>query len=185
MTATRPPAGARSSAASAALAAALAIGACAPASDADDPAVVPPLAGQEATEAWLAEGHYLAWTCQPAPHDPIALSPHGRARACANPVAASLGPARVDAAYVLEIFEGAAAAPAGHGVQRRTLDGDDGDAWYWYMRVPPASATIHDATGLAADGWGFGDGPAATYCTPCHRSAGNGQPGAAFVFVVP
>lgn len=186
MTATPPPAGARSiaSALAAALACAVACAACVPPSDADDPAVVPPLAGQEAIEAWLAEGHYLAWTCQPAPHDAIAPSPHGRVRTCANAIARAQGPAQVDASIVLEIA-GAAGEVAGFGVQRRTRDGEDADSWYWYMRVPPGNATQHDATGLAADGWGFGDTPAATYCAPCHRTAGDGRPGATFVFVLP
>lgn len=186
MTATPRPAGARSIASAIT---ALAITACAPASDADDPDVVPPVLGQDAIEAWFDAGHYLRWTCESAAHDAPAPSPHGRVRLCANPIATSdasgagTGVDRIDAAVVLEILDDAGQI-AGRGAQRHTRDGADAEAWYWYMHVPPASATVHDAGGLAADGWGF-EGPPATYCGDCHRAAGATQPGHDFVFVVP
>jgi hypothetical protein len=152
------------------------VAACAAPAEVDDPALVPPLDGQAAVEAWLDAGHYQAWRCQPAAHDAIAPSPHGRVRVCANAIAAA-GVARVDASLALEIVD-AAGAVVGRGVQRHTRPGDDGATWYWYLRVPPTSATAHDDTGLAADGWGF-EGPPRDYCAACHAQA----PG--LVFTVP
>ncbi|HEX4423653.1 MAG TPA: hypothetical protein VH165_37340 [Kofleriaceae bacterium] len=159
--------------------AALAIAACAPPSTADDPDVVPPVLGQAAIEAWFDAGHYLRWACEPAAHDAAAPSPHGRIRLCANPIATGdpLGVAQIDAALVLEIVDPGGAI-VGRGAQRHTrtqtggvADGSaDGSDWYWYMRVPADSATVHDASGLAADGWGF-EGPPQTYCSACHQMA--------------
>ncbi len=168
-----------------ALAAALAITACAPPSQADDPAVVPPVLGHDAIEAWFDAGHYQQWTCEPAAHDALAPSPHGRVRLCANPIAAGdpRGVDALDASLVLEIRD-AGDALVGRGAQRHTGDGQDAASWYWYMRVPPTSATAHDASGLAADGWGQ-EGPAATYCSACHDTAGRDQPGRDFVFAAP
>lgn len=197
MTATPPPAGEpstprpgadRAGHAACALAAcalaALALAACAPPRDVDDPAVVPPVLGSGAIEAWFDAGHYQRWTCEPAAHDALAPSPHGRVRLCANPIAAGdpRGVDALDASLVLEIRDGDAIV--GRGAQRHTGDGQDAASWYWYLRVPEASATAHDASGLAADGWGQ-EGPAATYCSACHGTAGRGQPGRDFVFAVP
>jgi hypothetical protein len=141
--------------------------------------------GQDAIEAWFDAGHYLGWTCEPAAHDAQAPSPHGRVRQCANPITASdpLGMDLRDAALVLELTDETGAI-VGRGAQRHTGDGADGASWYWYMRVPATSETVHDAGGLAADGWGF-DGPAATYCSGCHATAGATQPGHDFVFEAP
>src|SRR5262245_48610710 len=140
MTATPRPAGARC------IASVLALAACAPATTADDPDRVPPLDGRDAIEAWLASGHYLGWDCAAGPHDPVAPCPHGRVRACANGIAVD----QIDAAVVIEIADGAGAI-TGFGAHRRTRAEDTGDAWYWYMRVPLYSATLHDVDGLAAD----------------------------------
>jgi len=181
MTVTPPPAGARSIAS--AFAAALALAACAPASDTDDPHLVPPVTGGGSIEAWFAAGYYLAWTCEPALRDPIGSSPHGDVRTCANALAES-STDKLDASLVLEIADDTGAI-GGFGSMRRTAAGSDGDVWYWYMRVPLDNATAHDAVGVAADGWGFGADPAADYCTPCHRTAGDGQAGSDMVFVVP
>lgn len=161
-----------------------ALAACAAPVTADDPDAVPPILGRDAIEAWFDAGHYQGWRCEPAAHDATAPSPHGRIRLCANAIAAA-DPGGVDArdaSLVLEILDGAAIV--GRGAQRHTGDGSDAASWYWYMRVPPTSATVHDATGLAADGWGQ-EGPAATYCAACHIAAGAGQPGRDFVFSLP
>jgi hypothetical protein len=193
MTATPPPAGEPSTrrpgadrrSAIRALAIAIALAACAPPVQVDDPAAVPPILGRDAIEAWFDAGHYRRWTCEPVAHDAVAPSPHGRVRLCANAIAASdpRGVDALDASVVLEIM-GDGDAIAGRGAQRHTGDGQDAASWYWYLRVPPTSATAHDASGLAADGWGD-EGPAATYCSACHAAAGTDQPGHDFVFSVP
>jgi hypothetical protein len=188
MTATPPPAGepftprgAERPAALGALAA-LGLAACAAPLQVDDPATVPPILGRDAIEAWFDAGHYQRWTCDATAHDAIAPSPHGRVRLCANAIAARGVDAR-DASVVLEIH-GAGDAIVGRGAQRHTGDARDAASWYWYLRVPPTSATEHDASGLAADGWGQ-EGTAATYCAACHAAAGAGQPGHDFVFALP
>jgi hypothetical protein len=156
-----------------------AIAGCAAKSDADDPALVPPLLGEDSIEAWFAEGHYQAWTCEAMPHAAIAPSPHGVVRQCINPIAElSTGDVQaIDASLVLEIVD-AGGAVVGHGAMRHTRGGMDPEDWYWYMHVPADNATTHDATGLAADGWGF-EGPPMTYCGACHQAA----PGGGLVFV--
>ena len=162
---------------------ALVVAACVPPSGEDDPAQVPPVHGAESIEAWLATGAYLAWACEPARHPAFDPSPHGIVRVCTNALAADETPAEhhVDASLVIEIYDDAGNL-VGHGAQRHTISGHDGSSWYWFMRVPPTSATKHDATGLAADGWGF-DGPALTLCSECHRQAGVGHSGRDFVWV--
>jgi cytochrome c553 len=161
------------------------LAACAAPRNIDDPAIVPPVLGRDAIEAWFDADHYQQWTCEPAAHDARAPSPHGRVRLCANPIAAGdpRGVDALDASLVLEIRD-AGDAIVGRGAQRHTGDGQDAASWYWYMRVPPTSATVHDASGLAADGWGQ-EGPAATYCSACHGAAGRDSPGRDFVFAVP
>lgn len=178
MTATPPPPGARSRASRGprALALTALVAACAAPPDTEDRAIVPPLRGQASIEAWLDAGYYQAWTCEPAAHDAVAPSPHGRVRVCGNPIVTAAGPAQVDAALVLELVDGGAVV--GRGAQRHTRSGRDGATWYWYLQVPATSETVHDATGLAADGWGF-EGPAQTYCSACHATAAD------FVFTVP
>jgi hypothetical protein len=182
MTAIQKPTGARSIAS----AFALVLSACAvPVPDRDDPEVVPPIGG-DAIEAWFQAGHYFGWYCEPKAHTAIAPAPHGSVRVCANPIAEQ-NPAeqhRMDTAIVLEIYD-TSGVVVGRGVQRRTSDRPEPDAWYWYMRVWQPSATKDGKIGVLADGWGY-EGPAKSECTTCHHLAGGSSyPGRDFVFVVP
>lgn len=151
-----------------------------------DPDLVPPVTGQADIEQWFTEGHYQAWTCEAQSHPADAPSPHGRVRLCSNPIVHPDTPGEhpVDSALVIEIHD-LTGAIVGRGAQVHTSSGTEGLDWYWYMHVPDDSMTPHDATGLAADGWGF-DGPAADVCSACHAMAGSaGHEGHDFVWVVP
>lgn len=140
------------------------LAACAPKPNADDPRAVPPLDGDDAIAAWFEAGHYLAWPCEPMAHD---APPHGRMRVCANAIAMQDVTA-VDASVVAELVDDTGIV--GRAAQRHTGGEATGDAWYWYLR---------DASGLAADGWGF-EGPARDACAACHQTAATD-----FVFVLP
>ena len=159
--------------------------ACARPASLDDPHVVPPVTGQAAITAWFDAGYYRAWQCEPTPHPAFMPSPHGTIRVCANPIVAGGGEGErpVDAALALEIVD-ARGAIVGHGAQRHTAPGTTGESWYWFMTVPPSSATPHDASGLAADGWGL-DGPEHDVCSMCHEEAGIVGPGHDFVWALP
>ena len=150
------------------------------------PDVAPPVTGQADIEQWFSEGHYQSWVCEPASHAADSPSPHGRVRLCANPIIHPDSPGEhpLNSAMVIEIRDNSGAL-VGHGAQVHTSPGTRGLNWYWYMQVPLDNMTPHDATGLAADGWGY-DGPAADVCTACHIMAGTtGHEGHDFVWVVP
>lgn len=152
-----------------------------------DPDIAPPVTGQEDIEQWFSEGHYQGWACEASSHAADMPSPHGRVRLCANPIIHPDSPGEhpLSSAMVIEIRDPTSGAIIGHGAQVHTAAGTRGLDWYWYMKVPLDNATPHDATGLAADGWGY-DGPAAEVCTACHTMAGTtGHEGHDFVWVVP
>lgn len=143
--------------------------------DTSDPQLPPETA--EAVDAWIAEGHYLNWTCEPSPHEPRDPSPHGRNRICSNDVLASgaSAPWAVGSASVKEILD-AQDAIAGYAVYRKLSEGaapTDGSNWYWYE--------ITDADGVVADGRG-GTGAPLTICVGCHSHAGDDNNAMDFVF---
>lgn len=165
---------------------ALAAGGCAVDHEGDDPVVVPPVEGAESIEAWFATGAWKGWQCESSSHPAFDPSPHGHVRVCANPIAhaaaGTAGEYPPDASMLLLVDRGGVVS--GFGAQRHTSAGSGADSWYWYLRVPEGSATVHDATGLAADGWGF-EGPAKDYCGACHGLAGHDHPGHDFLWTVP
>lgn len=133
---------------------------------------VPPQ-GREAIEAWLAEGHYKAWNCQPTVNDPIPISPHGKNRICSNDVLSGhgMGEYPVGSAGVKELYDEAGVAIVGYAVYLHFKAGTGGDAWYWYERVPLDSPAPHDDQGTVADGDGS-SGSAMAICVGCHSAAG-------------
>jgi len=135
----------------------------------------PPTTGKSDIEAWLAQGHYKSWHCEPAPHPSRRGSPHGTNRICSNDLlSAHDGPGPgwpVDAAGVKEFFD-ASGAPIGYAMYRHVTAGSGGGDWYWYERIE----------GVVADGLGT-EGKALDSCVGCHQSAGqNGQTGHDLVF---
>lgn len=154
----------------------------------DDPADQTPPQGHDAIEAWLAEGHYKAWTCQPTPHAPIPISPHGVQRICANDLLSTHPPDSgeypVGSASVKELYDNGGATIVGYAVSVHTKAGTDGSSWYWYERVPLDSPAPHDDNGVVADGHGD-SGLAMSICVGCHSATGidADHPGHDFVYV--
>lgn len=163
----------------------LALAACTPdaAGDNDDDAdpdtgdpQAPP-EGAAAVDAWIADGHYLDWTCESSPHEPRDPSPHGRNRICNNDALANdaSAPWAVGSASVKEILD-AQDAIVGYAVYRKAANSaepTDGSTWYWYERL--------DAGGVVADGRGD-TGGALTICVDCHSHAGGDANEMDFVF---
>lgn len=150
------------------------VGGCLPAADEVDGSQLPPTEGHDAIEAWLAEGHYRRWSCDPLPRPARLPSIDGTIRVCANDmmIATTSGEFPVDAAAVKEIHDPAGAAIIGYSVERHTRPGAGGETWYWYERGPLDGPEPHDERGVVADGWGF-DGPAVDQCVACHSLAGS------------
>jgi len=132
-----------------------------------------PPAGAAAVEAWLTEGAYKSWACEPAVHEARSPSPHGKNRICSNDLlsAHTTGPYPVDSAAVKELYDAAGTNIVGIAVYRKTTTATTGDAWYLYERVPLDSPAPHDAAGVVADGQGT-SGPAKAICVSCHNGAG-------------
>lgn len=142
-------------------------------------AQTPPM-GHEAVEAWIAEGHYKMWKCQPAIVDPIAISPHGKQKICINDLLAGHadGEYPVGTAAVKELYDDAGATIVGYAVYLHTKAGKTGADWYWYERVPQGHPAMPDENGVVADGT---DVP---LCVGCHEAAGLDaeHPGHDFVY---
>lgn len=137
---------------------------------------IPPM-GADAIEAWLADGAYLRWHCEPKPHAARSPSPHGFNRICSND-AVSDNVAGTDAwpkgaAAVKEVYASADSDEViGYAVYLKTdEDSADGANWYWYERLPLDHPAPKDDKGVVADGLGNA-GPAKTICVGCHAAAG-------------
>ena len=137
-----------------------------------------PAMGAAMVKAWLANGDYKSWACEPAVHEARSPSPHGFNRICSNDVlsaaAKDTGSFPEGAAAVKELYASmSATTPVGYAVYEKTkADSEDGAAWYWYEIVPTDSSVPHDKAGVVADGLGDG-GPAKTICVGCHGAAGS------------
>lgn len=116
------------------------IGACVPdgvrgpegfGDDVSDPQL--PARGTDDVLAWIAQGHYLAWRCESAPHAARPRSAHGRNRICNNEALRGApvdGQFPVGAAAVKEIYTGDAITA--WAVGRKMTAGTGRDSWYWY-----------------------------------------------------
>jgi hypothetical protein len=149
-------------------------------------AQTPPMSGFADIEAWLADGHYLEWTCEADAH-PISIdvSPHGMQRICSNDLMSAHGDGEypVGAAAVKELMMDDGTL-YGHAVSLHFQAGTDGASWYWYEKVHADHPAPHDANGVVADGVGS-SGPAMSICVGCHVAAGTdaAHPGHDFVYV--
>jgi hypothetical protein len=131
-----------------------------------------PPTGAHAVDAWLAEGHYLGWRCEPEAHPPRAGSGHRANRICSNDLLAEHGTGEypIGAASVKELYDDDDVT--GYAVTLHFAPGG-GDAWYWFERT---------SDGLIADGAGTSGAPNST-CASCHADAGmNGRGGHDFVY---
>jgi hypothetical protein len=149
-------------------------------------AQTPPMSGHDDIQAWLADGHYLSWTCEMDPH-PISIdvSPHGMQRICSNDLMSAHGDGEypVGAAAVKELMMDDGTL-YGYAVSLHFQAGTEGDSWYWYENVHEMHPAPHDANGVVADGVGNA-GPALDICVGCHMAAGldAAHPGHDFVYV--
>ncbi len=121
----------------------------------DDIGELPPQ-GRDALVAWIADGHYLSWACEPDPHPARPPGAHGRNRICSNAAlsGSTAGIYPVGAASVKELFNGDAIT--GFAVGRKVTTGTDAASWYWYEAF---------GTNVVADGVGAG------LCASCHDGA--------------
>ena len=149
-------------------------------------AQTPPMSGHVDIQAWLAEGHYLSWTCEADPHAAtIGVSPHGMQRICSNDLMAAHGdgeyPVGASAVKELMMDDG---TRYGWAVSLHFQAGTEGDSWYWYEQVHADHPAPHDENGVVADGVG-NSGPAMSICVSCHSAAGldADHPGHDFVYV--
>ena len=127
------------------------------AADAAGSAQLPPSEGA-ALDAWLSEGHYLAWRCEAASHPARPPGAHGANRICSNELLAMAppGPFPAGAAAVKELYRGGNLV--GHAVALKTqADSEGGNGWYWYEKI---------GTSVVADGAGV------RLCAGCHEDAG-------------
>jgi hypothetical protein len=110
-----------------------------------------PPTGQLPLEAWLAQGHYRAWTCEQQISNRRLNGAHGRHRICSNQALldSPSGPYPVGAASVKELFT-ATDQPNGYAVGLKVAEGDGEDSWYWYERIGsnPRSRPVADGVGL-------------------------------------
>jgi hypothetical protein len=129
-------------------------------SDDGDPSIgtpqLPPQ-GQAALKAWLAEGHYLAWSCESAAHAARPPGAHGENRICSNTAlsTSTSGSYPVGAASVKELYGNGQIA--GFAVGRKVASGAGASTWYWYEGV--GDTTI------------YADGVNVPLCVSCHQSA--------------
>jgi hypothetical protein len=133
-----------------------------------------PPTGASAVDAWLAQGLYKAWRCEPAAHAGRSPSPHGMNRICSNDVLSAHGQGEfpVGASSVKEEYEASGQTITGYAVNLHVRSGG-GDAWYWFERLP---------SGVGADGLGDRGTPRDS-CVACHQGAGkNGASGHDFVY---
>lgn len=139
-------------------------------------AQTPPTTGGTAVEAWIKDGSYKSWKCEPAVHASRSPSPHGMNRICSNDLTAAFtgaGERPLGSAGVKELYDATGKEIVGVAVYVKTkATSDGGSSWYWYERVPLASAAPHDAKGVVADGLGA-SGPAKDICVGCHAGAGS------------
>jgi hypothetical protein len=142
--------------------------------DDDGNAAQLPPRGRADVEAWIAEGFYLDWACEPEPHAARSPSPHGVNRICSNDALSAHGDGEypVDAASVKELYADDMTTIVGYAVATHVAAGKGGADWYWYERVPADSAAPHDENGVVADALGT-DGPALSICVACHSAAGS------------
>lgn len=117
-----------------------------------------PPTGREALEAWLAEGSYLAWHCEPDEHAARPPGAHGATRICSNDTlsGATSGDFPPGSASVKELYDRVGGAIIGYALAVKLEAGAGGDGWYWYERMD---------TTLYADGTGV------ALCTGCHVGA--------------
>jgi hypothetical protein len=131
------------------------------AADADPGTPQRPPIGQAALESWLAEGHYLAWTCEDGVFAPRLTGNHGRQKICSNQalLASTAGPYPVGASSVKLLYD-SAEAPNGFAVGVKVEEGEGAHTWYWYERrgTSPTMPPL-------AEGVGVPD------CAVCHGTA--------------
>jgi hypothetical protein len=115
-----------------------------------------PPQGHTALAAWLADGHYLAWACEPTAHPARPPGAHGANRICSNAAlsgsASGLYP--VGAASVKELYRNGSIE--GHAVGIKLTAGSDANSWYWYEAI--GASVIADGAGRAS-------------CANCHAGA--------------
>ena len=126
-----------------------------------------PPRGQALVEPWIAQGFYLAWRCEPAPHPARPFGAHGDNRVCSNELLSAAGPGEfpVGSASVKEIYSGSSIV--GYSLSHHTVAGTSGNTWYWYERI---------GAGAPTEGQGNGT------CVGCHRLAGNQRAGHDYVY---
>lgn len=127
-----------------------------------------PPEGDAELRPWLAEEHYLDWTCQPSV-GPGADGSHGPRRICHNHLLATAlsgEPLPVGSAVVKEIYD-ENDARTGTAVMRKVSAAEGGAAWYFYERLGDFITA---------------DGRDQVACTFCHAGAAD-QGGREMVFV--
>jgi len=136
-----------------------------------------PPQGADNVEAWLEQGAYKNWRCEPEVHPSRAPSPHGFNRICSNDLlsadAAGRGEWAKGSAGVKELYASLDdQEPIGYAVYLKTADDSAGGAnWYWYERLPANSEQVNGAPRVVADGLGTA-GAAKDICVSCHLAAG-------------
>jgi hypothetical protein len=119
----------------------------------------PPTSPEELL-AWLGQGYYRSWHCEPEPHPARPPGPHGTNRICSNDRLAGAGatdPFPIGAASVKELVDGDHVEGYAVAVKAAPESGEDGAGWYWYEEV---GGTV------------YGEGRGFTGCTGCHEDAG-------------
>jgi len=127
-------------------------------------AQTPPIGTQAQVEAWLAEGSYKSWKCEPAPHAARSPSPHGINRICSNDTLSAHGSGEfpTGSAGVKELYDSAGTKIIGYATYLKTGPGG-GESWHWYE-------TINGS--LVANGPGTSGTPK-DVCVACHAAAGS------------
>jgi hypothetical protein len=122
-----------------------------------------PPRGRAALEAWLAEGHFQAWSCEPSISPPRLTGSHGRNRICSNDALrtadATGGAYPVGAASVKLLFN-PDGSDNGFAVGIKIDAGDGPQTWYWYERHTNDPAQPALAEGVAVPD-----------CAVCHGMA--------------
>jgi hypothetical protein len=110
-----------------------------------------PPQGHAALEAWLAAGHYKAWTCEMGISNKRLNGAHGRHRICSNRllIDSTAGPYPVGAASVKEMYA-SDDRTNGYAVGVKVGEGTGEESWYWYERTgtSPTSSPVADGLGV-------------------------------------
>lgn len=156
------------------------------------PEFTTPPQGRAALNAWLDQGFYRRWQCQPEPHTNPSFSGHAVTRVCMNRLwleTPATQPFPAGAAAVKELYDCTMRNLIGFAVSLKVGPTNTPADWYWFQQLPAGAQNESlpepiEPDGVVADGIGTA-GNAQRVCSSCHAVAGQqGFPGHHFAYTL-